>query len=329
MLAQTFGRLRQEARDRRGVRFERVYDYRPDELWAAVTEPEHVRGWLGETDLDLNGGHGTVRFEDGGVVTLRVRRVEPGRLVEYDWEIPGEPPSVLRVELEPQEHGTLLVLDHRRLSTDQATGYGAGWHAHLDALESMLSGRTFTWDKRFEELRPSYVARAGALPEDAELGDLSGSGERRDLHHRRVIEAPLAAVWTALTEPEQWRAWMGADAAALDPRRGGVVELRWPDGDRMTGEITDWDPPHVLEYTWRELDDRGRVRFELQETPGGTLLTFDHLGIPVSMLVGMSAGWHAHLDWLRAHVGGGELEFGPRYRELRPLYDDAVEAQVP
>jgi hypothetical protein len=38
----------------------------------------------------------------------------------------------------------------------------------------------------------------------------------------------------------------------------------------------------------------------------------------------MSAGWHAHLDRLRAHAGGEEFEFWPRYRELHPLYEDAL-----
>jgi uncharacterized protein YndB with AHSA1/START domain len=328
MLAQTFGRLRQEARDRRGVRFERVYDYRPEELWAAVTEPEQIRGWLGETDLDLGGGGGTVRFEDGGTATLRIRRLDPGKFVEYDWDFPGEPPSILRLELEPQDAGTLLVLDHRRLAADDAVGYGAGWHAHLDALESMLGGRGVDWEERFEEVRPAYFERQQALPADGELGELSGSGDRRDLHHQRVLAAPVEAVWAALTEPEQWRVWMGADAAEMDPRGGGTVALRWPDGDYMTGEITDWDPPHVLEYTWHERDDRGRVRFELAEAAHGTLLTFDHSGIPTSMLVGMSAGWHAHLDWLRSHVAGNDFDFRPRYRELRPLYEDAAGGPV-
>ena len=328
MLTQTFGRLRQEARDRRGVRFERVYDYRPDELWAAVTEPEQIRGWLGELDLDLDGGDGTLTFEGAEAVTLRVRRLEPQKLVEYDWEIAGEPPSILRLELEPQGAGTLLVVDHRRLAPDVAVGYGAGWHAHLDMLEAMLDGEAVAWDERFEELRPDYVARAGELPADAELGTMSGGGDRRDLHHRRMIAAPVAAVFAALTEPDQWRIWMGADAAELDPRRGGVVGVLWPDGERVSGEITDWDPPHVLEYTWHDGEDRGRVRFELAETLEGTLLTFAHSGIPVSMLVGMSAGWHAHLDWLRAHVAGEELDFGPRYRELRPLYEDAAAARL-
>jgi uncharacterized protein YndB with AHSA1/START domain len=324
MLAQTFGRLRQEAHDRRGVRFERVYDYRPEELWAAITEPEQIRGWLGETELDLDGGRGSIRFDGGGSVGLRVRRVEPGKLVEYDWEIPGEPPSVLRVELEPQDRGTLLVLDHRRLSAAQATGYGAGWHAHLDALEQLLVGGSIVWDERFDEVQPAYVESAEALPDDPELGELSGEGERRDLHHRRMIAAPVAAVWAALTEPQQWRSWMDAETAELEPHRGGDVKLRWPDGEVMAGRVTEWDPLRVLEYTWHERDDRGRVRFELEESDGGTLLTFTHSGIPVSVLVGMSAGWHAHLDWLRAHLAGRDFEFGPRYRELRPLYEDAL-----
>ena len=52
MLAQTFGRLRAEADGTVAVRFERVYDYTVDELWAAITEPEQIRGWLGETELE-------------------------------------------------------------------------------------------------------------------------------------------------------------------------------------------------------------------------------------------------------------------------------------
>ena len=318
--------MRQEAEERRGVRFERVYDYRPEELWAAITEPEQIRGWLGETVIDFERGDGSIHFEGGEVVTLGVRRLEPGRLVEYDWGIIGEPPSVLRLELEPQERGTLLVLDHRRLASDEAPGYSAGWHAHLDGLEHFLAGETIDWDERFAQVRPSYAERATLLPPDPELGELAGVGERGDLHHHRLIAAPLAAVWAALTEPEQWRIWMGADEAVLDPRRGGAVGLRWPSGERMSGEVSDWDPPRALEYTWQERGDRGRVRFELEEASHGTLVTFEHSDIPASALVGMSAGWHAHLDWLRALVTGQDFDSGPRYRELLPLYEDLAEA---
>ena len=83
MLAQTFGRLRTESEDRRAVRFERVYDYRPDELWAAITQPEQLRGWLGEAELEVSeDSSGTIAFSEKEIATLRVRDLDPGRFVE-------------------------------------------------------------------------------------------------------------------------------------------------------------------------------------------------------------------------------------------------------
>ena len=164
MLSQTFGRLRAESDDRRAVRFERVYDYRPDEVWAAITEPEQLRRWLGETELDLrDDGRGSVRFGEDEIATLRVRRVEPGRFVEYDWAYPDEPLSLLRLEVEPRGEGTLLVLDHRQLAVKDVVDYSAGWHSHLDALEQLLAGESHDWQRRFGELRTTYVDLADAL----------------------------------------------------------------------------------------------------------------------------------------------------------------------
>jgi uncharacterized protein YndB with AHSA1/START domain len=164
VLAQTFGRLRAESDDRRAVRFERVYDYRPEELWAAITEPEQLRGWLGEADLEVTeGSGGTIKFSEKEVAQLRVRELVPGRFVEYDWSYPDEPLSVLRLELEPRGEGTLLVLDHRRLASDDVVDYSAGWHSHLDALEQLLAGKGHDWQKRFGELRPTYSDLADAI----------------------------------------------------------------------------------------------------------------------------------------------------------------------
>jgi len=164
MLAQTFGRLRAETDDRRAVRFERVYDYRREELWAAITEPEQIRGWLGEAELELEeDGEGAIRFSETEIARLRVRRLERGRLVEYEWTYPGEPVSVLLLELEPHGEGTLLTLDHRRLAAGDVVAYSAGWHSHLDALEHVLAGRSHNWQARFDELEPSYSELAAAL----------------------------------------------------------------------------------------------------------------------------------------------------------------------
>lgn len=151
--------------DRRSVRFERIYAATAAELWQALTEPEQLRGWLAEAErYDVEpGGEFELRFGEAETerASGRFRRVEPGRLLELDWRFPGEPPSVVRVELVPHEEGTLLVLDHTGLPADAAAAYGAGWHAHLDLL---ARGATVDWLERYQELRPRYDEQAAALP---------------------------------------------------------------------------------------------------------------------------------------------------------------------
>jgi uncharacterized protein YndB with AHSA1/START domain len=162
------GRLRPDA-DRAAVRFERLYDATPDELWSALTDPEQIRGWLadasrfqlepdGEVMIDFGGDD-----ETGGRVDGRIRELDPPRLLEYTWTFPGEPESVVRFEIVPREHGVLLVLDHRLLSRESLVGYGAGWHAHLDVLALHLRGERGSWDGRYRELRPEYERQASAL----------------------------------------------------------------------------------------------------------------------------------------------------------------------
>jgi uncharacterized protein YndB with AHSA1/START domain len=151
------------------VRFERLYDYTPQELWRALTEPEQIRGWLADVSRFELEPNGEVHLHfgdepDGSQTTWRVVEVEPERVLECEWHYPGEEPSIVRFECHPQEQGTLLVLDHRRLSADDAPGYAAGWHAHLDALADLFATKDDDWHRRYTELRPEYEEAASALP---------------------------------------------------------------------------------------------------------------------------------------------------------------------
>src|SRR5919106_3021644 len=121
--------------DRCAVRFERLYDFTADELWRAISEPEQLRGWLGPTSRWTLVPGEEYELDVGGRTWGRLREVQPGRVLELDWNHGDELQSVLRLEVVPREHGALLVLDHRRLARDQAAAYGAGWHSHLDALQ--------------------------------------------------------------------------------------------------------------------------------------------------------------------------------------------------
>lgn len=66
------------------------------------------------------------------------------------------------------------------------------------------------------------------------------------------IDAAPAAVWDALTDPRELAAWFGAEGA-IDPRPGGAVRFRWPDGSERRGVVLQHDPPHRLTFRWREL----------------------------------------------------------------------------
>jgi uncharacterized protein YndB with AHSA1/START domain len=106
-------------------------------------------------------------------------------------------------------------------------------------------------------------------------------------HGRRVsrtvhLSAPVGRVWEALTEGRQLSAWFGAEVRA-DPRPGGVVAFRWPDGRERQATVEEVAPSRALSFRWapfeRMADGRphmvppSRVEFSLQELVRGTLLT--------------------------------------------------------
>ena len=71
-----------------------------------------------------------------------------------------------------------------------------------------------------------------------------------------TIDATPEAVWGALTDPPQLASWFDADAA-IDPRPGGAVRFRWPDGTERRGLVIELDPPRRLAFRWRELRTSG------------------------------------------------------------------------
>jgi uncharacterized protein YndB with AHSA1/START domain len=145
--------------DRVALHFERRYDATPDEVWSALTEPESISRWLfADAVLEPRVG-GTFRLrwsenEAGGSVLVW----EPPHTLEVEWD-ETDLRSILRIEISAAGDGAALVLDHRNITAQAAIGMGAGWHAHLEALAEVLSGRSASderWWPRYEELRPTY-----------------------------------------------------------------------------------------------------------------------------------------------------------------------------
>ncbi len=98
---------------------------------------------------------------------------------------------------------------------------------------------------------------------------------RKELH----LEASPEEVWGALIH--DLSSWFGA-AAEIDPRPGGAVRFRWPDGTERRGLVETCDPPRRLAFRWRELRGAGvglvigdvsTVEFVLEPDAGATRLT--------------------------------------------------------
>lgn len=144
--------------DRATVHFERWIDAAIDEVWSAATTDVGLATWLAPAKVDLrDGGSIDLDFDEGGLAGGAILELVPGSVIEFEWGFPGEPDSVLRIELASSKDGTRVTLNHRLLPGNQVVGYGAGWHAHLDQLGEVTSGQPASdWNTRFAELLPLY-----------------------------------------------------------------------------------------------------------------------------------------------------------------------------
>ena len=153
------GRVQVEG-GRVALRFERAYAAPPEEVWAALTEPESIRRWLlADAVLEPRvGGAFGLRWDRGQGADGTVLAWEPPRLLEVEWA-DRDGRSLLRVEIRPSGAGSALVLDHREIPERAAVSMGAGWDAHLTALGEALEGRVGIaerWSRRYDALRADY-----------------------------------------------------------------------------------------------------------------------------------------------------------------------------
>ena len=157
------GTIQRTDPDRCTISFERRLPARIERVWAALTVPAELTGWLADSSVDLRLG-GTIIHDfdpdhDDLQVSGTILALDPPTALEYEWRFRGETESTLRYDLVADGEWTLLTLTHRLLGVDQAAGYGAGWHAHLAALDAVLAGsQPADWTTGFAAHLPTYKA---------------------------------------------------------------------------------------------------------------------------------------------------------------------------
>jgi uncharacterized protein YndB with AHSA1/START domain len=157
------------------------------------------------------------------------------------------------------------------------------------------------------------------------LGEVTRDGEAWSVRYVRSLDTPRPRVWDAITNHEQVATWMMTDEMTLEPRLGGAVHYRWGPSDRSDGDISTFDPPRTIEYSWREGSHTSMVRFELEETTTGTDLTLHHWNLSRDEVNGVGPGWHTHLELLAATLASEPFDFDARFDELKPRYAAVIE----
>ncbi len=127
------------------LRYRRQLAHPVARVWAALTEPAELRGWLGAVETELRlGGRYTIRWlntheGETTIMPATITALDPPHLLE----IVGEPHGRLRWELAEGESGTLLSFSSTvALPAAYRASVLAGWHYHLDALATALDGGT-------------------------------------------------------------------------------------------------------------------------------------------------------------------------------------------
>ncbi|WP_255447738.1 SRPBCC family protein [Schumannella sp. 10F1B-5-1] len=136
----------------------------PEKVWAAITQPEHISRWFGQsTELDrlAVGGVGCFRWDDWGAYPFVIEELDPPRAIAYRWSnepalVDSDRPdpvrsTVFRFTLEPVDGadggaaGTLLTVVETGFGelADPAAALESnrgGWDAELDELVAYLEG---------------------------------------------------------------------------------------------------------------------------------------------------------------------------------------------
>ena len=95
------------------------------------------------------------------------------------------------------------------------------------------------------------------------------------------LEAPVAEVWAALTEPRRLSAWVGGEVVSLDVRPGGRGIVARDDGATRRIVVEAVQPERRMALRWWPFEDAGpaaagrgtSVEFVLEPKDDGTRLT--------------------------------------------------------
>lgn len=142
-------------------------------------------------------------------------------------------------------------------------------------------------------------------------------GSRPVLRFERHLPGSVEAVWQAVTDPIQMRAWFPTRIEIDEWAVGASLTHHFDDHDieALPGTVLSWDPPHGVSFTWGP----DTIAFALTEAPGGgtTFVLTEELS--ASHAARNAAGWDSCLDQLQ--LGEENEAWGPRFERYAATFE--------
>jgi uncharacterized protein YndB with AHSA1/START domain len=151
---------------------------------------------------------------------------------------------------------------------------------------------------------------------------------RVTFHYECPLRHPVEAVWKAITDPAESKAWFGG-RLVIELKPGGRYISYHRGGVRVIDRVVRVEPPSVLAHTyWVHVNPNALVTWELRPSDGGCVLALTDslatddiraatiaLGDDETVILARNgAGWHHLLDKLEAALEGRCVEWSEQER---------------
>lgn len=161
----------------------------------------------------------------------------------------------------------------------------------------------------------------------------------------RLLPGPIERVWEYITDSEKRGTWLGT--GDVPAKVGAAFETTWEnsklgsrpgkapekyakhDGQHVgKHKVTHYEPPHRLGYDWDTTsgDQSSHVMYELKQQGDKVLLTLTHSRLKKrSDALGVSGGWHTHLDLLSDILHGQDSgSFWENFSKIDGTYEERI-----
>ncbi|MBM7806348.1 uncharacterized protein YndB with AHSA1/START domain [Geodermatophilus bullaregiensis] len=147
---------------RQRLEFRRSWPDGPDEVWAALTEPDRLPRWIGTYEGErAPGGRGSFTMtheSEPASEEVTIVECDPPRRLVVEWVQAGAEDWRVELDLTVESGRTTLHFVQVFPAGTDVPDFALGWHWYLDKLDAEVGGRPAPadWDAFLAATGPAY-----------------------------------------------------------------------------------------------------------------------------------------------------------------------------